>query len=49
MRARSEDNLDTLLKPLYDGSVSIVFFNKDDSDYKDATFALEEASDYITI
>ncbi len=49
MRVSSEDNLDILLKPLYDGSVSIVFFNKDDSSYKDASFALEEASDYITI
>lgn len=40
MRVSSEDNLDVLLKPLYDGSVSIVFFNKDNKKSKDAKFAL---------
>lgn len=40
MRVSNENNLDILLKPLYDGSVSIVFFNKDDKVTKNASFAL---------
>ena len=41
--------MDIIVKPLYDGSVSIVYFNKDNKKTKSESLTMNSISDYISI